>query len=100
VILLDTYHKELQEIFSSVSQPIEVWAYGSRVKGTAHAGSDLDLVIRTRDLKPLNTLNFNTLQQKIQESNIPILVDLKDWASLPASFHRNIEEKYVVLYKS
>ncbi|WP_394370317.1 nucleotidyltransferase domain-containing protein [Pedobacter segetis] len=33
---------------------MQVWAYGSRVNGDAHVGSDLDLVIRTPDLKRLS----------------------------------------------
>jgi hypothetical protein len=32
----------LQDIFATIHLPVEVWAYGSRVTGTAHTGSDLD----------------------------------------------------------
>ena len=39
----------LLQIFSTVVVPIEVWAYGSRVSGTAHEGSDLDLVVMSKD---------------------------------------------------
>lgn len=100
-MLLKNKHKQiLLDIFSTLSIPAEVWAYGSRVKGTAHDGSDLDLVIVTRDGKklPLETLTF--LQEKIRESNIPILVDLFDWARLPESFHTNIEACHEVLYQT
>ena len=32
---------------------VEVWAYGSRVNGRSHYGSDLDLVLRSPDLSPI-----------------------------------------------
>lgn len=89
----------LLEIFSSANTPVEVWAYGSRVNGSAHRGSDLDLVIRTPNLKPLSIDVLVELVEKIRESNIPILVELRDWARLPVSFHHNIEQQYEVLFK-
>lgn len=39
---------------------------------------DLDLVIRTKNLEPLPIQIFSELKEKIQKSNIPILVDLYD----------------------
>ena len=88
----------LQAIFSGVSIPVEIWAYGSRVNGTAHKGSDLDLVIRGQNLAPVPVAVYGALCEKIKESNIPILVELRDWAYLPASFHSNIERQYEVLF--
>ena len=79
---------------------MEIWAYGSRVNGKAHSGSDLDLVIRTRDLTPLDREEFVALCEKITNSNIPILVELRDWAMLPTSFHKNIQANYEVLFSS
>ncbi|QRR04287.1 nucleotidyltransferase family protein [Dyadobacter sandarakinus] len=89
----------LQEIFASVNVPIEVWAYGSRVNGSAHDGSDLDLVIRSEDLSKLDADVFFELKDKIRESNIPILVDLLDWARIAANFQRNIEERFEVIFQ-
>lgn len=80
--------------------PVEVWAYGSRVNGTAHAGSDLDLVVRTEQLNALPKGVLNYLRDDIQNSNIPILVELRDWAMLPKSFHDNILQCHEVLFKS
>lgn len=91
---------KLIEIFESIQTPIEVWAYGSRVNGTAHSGSDLDLVVRTNNLEPLSSIEYQTLLDKIQNSSIPILVELRDWALVPERFHNNIEEKHEVIYSS
>ena len=90
----------LIEIFDSIVTPIEVWAYGSRVNGQAHSGSDLDLVVRTADLSPLDSDILAQLLEKIEDSNIPILVELRDWAVLPPAFHKSIEERYEVLYST
>lgn len=86
------------QIFSAIELPIEVWAYGSRVNGTAHNGSDLDLEIR--NLNPLPLEIYTEVSQKIKDSNIPVLVELRDWAMLPETFHRNITLKYEVLFSS
>ncbi|MCB0266504.1 MAG: nucleotidyltransferase domain-containing protein, partial [Calditrichaeota bacterium] len=88
------------QIFSGLTMPVEVWAYGSRVNGTAHSGSDLDLVIRSQNLTPLPIDVFINLQDSIRESNIPILVELQDWARLPERFRRNIEQQYEVLFSN
>lgn len=90
----------LLEIFSSIDLPFEVWAYGSRVSGSAHDGSDLDLVIRPQKLDKLPIDIYMELKGKIKHSNIPILVDLFDWARLPESFHQNIEAQHEVLYSN
>lgn len=100
MILRDKDKEALVKIFSSVQLPIEVWAYGSRVTGEAHDGSDLDLVIRSHSLEALPAGLMIDLKKSIYKSTIPILVDLFDWARLPESFHKNIEAHHEVLYSS
>jgi uncharacterized protein len=92
--------ERLIKIMKSVDTPIEVWAYGSRVNGDAHEGSDLDLVIRTSTLQKLPFVVFSDLKEKIIDSNIPIVVEIHDWARLPDSFHKNIERQHEVLYSN
>ena len=74
----------------------EVWAYGSRVNGESHEGSDLDLVVRGPKLEPLGG-GFLNLVEAIEESDIPILVQVHDWARLPEGFQREIEQNHVVV---
>lgn len=96
MILREKDRLALLDIFSRAKEPIEVWAYGSRVTGTAHEGSDLDLVIRSQDLEPLQSGTITELREIIRESNVPIWVEIRDWARLPESFRKNIEKKYEV----
>ena len=100
-MLLRTQDQQcLIALFNDCAVPMEVWAYGSRVNGTAHEGSDLDLVIRTSDLERMQPDIFFDLKDKIRESNIPIVIEIFDWAMLPPSFHKNIEAQHEVLFSN
>ena len=76
---------------------ITAWAYGSRVNGTAHETSDLDLVLRSQDLSPIPAEPLDDFRKALRESNIPILIEARDWARLPDSFHREIQKNHVSL---
>ena len=100
-MILRTKDKDrLIAIFNSVDYPFQVWAYGSRVNGMAHEGSDLDLVIRTPELKKMPIDDYLNLVEQIRESNVPIVVELYDWARLPETFHKNILAKHELLYSN
>ena len=47
--MMNLKEKHLQillEIFEGYCPKAEIWAYGSRVYGDSHSGSDLDLVVK------------------------------------------------------
>ena len=90
------YRKVVEALLREHVPDAEVWAYGSRVNGMSHPGSDLDLVVRSPTLEQLGD-GFHNLVEAFQESNIPILIQAHDWARLPESFHREIERDYVVV---
>ena len=92
------YRRVVEALLREHVPEAEVWAYGSRVNGESHDGSDLDLVVRSPSLDPLGA-EFLDLVGAFQESNIPILVQTHDWERLPESFHREIERDYVVVQK-
>lgn len=87
----------LRQLLAQHTPGAEVWAYGSRVNGTAHEGSDLDLVLRNRAKPTLPVEGLATLREALSDSMLPMLVDAHDWASLPESFHRNIVARHVVI---
>ena len=76
---------------------VEVWAYGSRVNGRSHDGSDLDLVLRGPGLAEIPASQLADFEEAVRESTIPFLVEARDWTRLPERFHREIEREYVVL---
>ena len=76
---------------------VEIWAYGSRVAGTAHEGSDLDLVLRNSQELDVPQKNLYKLRDALSESNLPMSVEVLDWARLPEEFCRDIERQHVVV---
>ena len=72
---------------------VEVWAYGSRVSGRSHEGSDLDLVLRGTGLAKIELTagTWRYVTSRSLRDFIPFLVESRDWARLPQSFHREID---------
>ncbi len=88
---------ELQIIIHAVLPLYEVWAFGSRVKHQAHSGSDLDLVIRNPTQLDKPCVQLAAFKSALEDSNIPILIDVVDWARIPEAFREEILKEYVVL---
>jgi predicted nucleotidyltransferase len=74
-----------------------VWAYGSRVKNEASEGSDLDLVVMNPKDPMIPFESLCELRTAFSESNLPIYVDVMDWARIPDSFRKEISKAYVVV---
>ena len=91
------HRRVLEALLRQHLPDVEVWAYGSRVNGRSHDGSDLDLVLRGPGLKEIPSDQLGDFEEAVRESNIPFLVEARDWARLPERFHREIESEYVVL---
>ena len=73
---------------------IEVWAYGSRVRGNPRRYSDLDLVAFAASEQ---SAKADGLLEAFEESDLPIRVDLFLWDDLPDSFREQIRRRYAVL---
>ena len=91
--------KEIEDICKNHLPDIEVWAYGSRVNGKSHDGSDLDLVLSSSNLKKIPQDVLQNFIDVLQESNIPFLIDVRDRACLPESFYIEIKKNHVVIQK-
>lgn len=87
----------LQALLHTHVPEAQVWAYGSRVTGGAHEGSDLDLVLRNPADLQHDLANWFELSEALQDSHLPLLVELHLWSHLPKTFHPNIEAAYVEL---
>ena len=91
------HREQLERLLRAHLPGVEVWAYGSRVNGRSHEGSDLDLVLRSPGLVKIDPSQLAEFNEAVQESTIPFLIEARDWARLPDSFQREIEREYVVL---
>ena len=86
---------EINSIIYNLYPNAIIWAYGSRVNGDAHEGSDLDLIVK--DFGQQDAYLFE-LKEAFQESNIPFLIDILQFNKLPQSFQKEIEKKHIVIY--
>ena len=95
--LSSRHREEIEALLHKHLPGVEVWAYGSRVNGRSHDGSDLDLVLRGPELAEIDISRLADFTEALQDSTIPFLVEVRDWARLPESFHHEIEREHVVL---
>lgn len=100
MLKLNVSHEDLIQVKAILKQyasGLEAWAYGSRIKGSAHDASDLDLVLRNPlDLqKPID--NLAQIKQAFIDSDLPFLIDLMDWAYLQDSYREEIDKQHVQL---
>ena len=95
--LSSRHREEIEALLRKHLPGVEVWAYGSRVNGRSHDGSDLDLVLRDPKLAEIDTSRIADFIEVLQDSTIPFLVEVRDWARLPESFHHEVEREHVVL---
>lgn len=96
--LKENHLREVMDILSRHVPACDVWAYGSRVKGTAKPWSDLDLVVMgaTR----LESRRLFDLQEAFQESSLPFRVEILDWHAVSTEFQDIISPRYeVIKYK-
>lgn len=91
------HFEQVRSILQKFAPSTEVWAYGSRVTGTGHEASDLDLVLRNSTDLGAEYPGLFDLKDAFVESNLPIHVDVMDWARVPESFREEIEKAYVVV---
>ena len=95
---LQPKHRRVLEALLREHLPnVEVWAYGSRVSGKSHDGSDLDLVLRGPGLQEIPIGQLGDFEEAVRESSIPFLVEARDWTRLPERFHGEVEPDHVVV---
>ncbi len=90
------HRRQLETLLREHLPDVEVWAYGSRVNGRSHDGSDLDLALRGPNLQEIPGSSLDAFLEALRESNIPFLVEARDWARLSESFRREIEREYAL----
>lgn len=85
----------LKKIISEFIPKCEIRVFGSRVNGSAKPYSDLDIAIKCNE--KIDRKIFNGLKEALQESTLPIRVDILDWSSISEEFREVIEKGYEVL---
>ena len=73
----------------------EVRAFGSRTTWTARDYSDLDLAVVGEG--PVDWRTLGRLKEALEESDLPMRVDVLDWHAISESFREVIERDYVLV---
>lgn len=87
----------LEEMIRAEMPDVEVWAFGSRINGTAKPWSDLDLVLVRDEKLPFD--RYLQLRNLFEESDLSFRVDLMDFHRLNPSFQEVVLQRHEVLYK-
>ncbi len=89
--MIYTKIKYLQIIKDIVNKyPFKVYAFGSRVKGSHHDLSDLDLCI----FGDVSTLTKNNINEDFENSELPFKVDIVEWNKIDDNFQTLIEDDF------
>lgn len=97
--LQEKYAQQVRELLQLHIPEAAVWAYGSRVRGDYYDASDLDLVVRFPATENRDFFRLTATKEAFVESNLPIIVQMVDWDSIPQSFRDEILAGYVVVQK-
>lgn len=97
MILCDTDRETLLELINAHLAGYRVWAYGSRVDESGHAGSDLDLAIWPGEDELVSQERLAAFLEACEESRLPFIVDAHDASRLPVSFQLRIQKTHEVL---
>lgn len=83
--------EQLCAIFNACIPGVEVWAFGSRVRGTSKSSSDLDVALYAATPIPLQSLAL--LEVALEEAPLPFRVDCVDMGGISDDFRRIIESQ-------
>ena len=95
--ILPRHRSVLEALLRAHLPDVEAWAYGSRVNGRSHDGSDLDLALRAPGLTKIPSEQLADFKDAVCESKIPFLVEARDWARLPERVRQEIERDHETL---
>ena len=95
--LRESDRQSLHRLLAQHLPGVTAWVYGSRLNGSAQECSDLDIALISPHGEELPEVQLSSFRQALSDSNIPILVDARDWARLPTYFQQEIDRFHAVL---
>lgn len=82
------YQDELVAIIHKHIQPCAIYLFGSRAIDREYVGSDIDLALDAG--KPIASTTLLAIEMEIDETTIPMKVDLVDFQTAPAELKNDI----------
>ena len=99
--MIDLSPEQLELVMRILAERVptcEVRAFGSRIKQTAKAWSDLDIAVVGS--AKMERHDLYDLKEAFEESVLSIKVDVLDWYAISSEFQAVINEGYEVLQSS
>lgn len=90
----DSYKQELLNIIHGYLPTCKAWLFGSRATGKQRAGSDIDLALDNGQKIPWSILNKIAI--KIDDTSIPMSVDLVDLVTTSEEFKKEVLSKGIL----
>lgn len=89
----EKYFLIISELLKEYSNYAEFYVYGSRVKGTFQANSDLDIMIKGN----ITPENLENIKDKIDKSKVPFLVHFFNYQDMTKDFYESIKSDLLKL---
>ena len=87
------YKKQLLKIINKKLPKADVYLFGSRAKNTNHLGSDIDIAIDNKE--KIDFRIILELYSQIEETTIPLMVDLVDFNNISDLFKDKIRKEAI-----
>lgn len=91
---MEKYKKQLLECVYQILPNCKVYLFGSRARQTHDSGADIDLALDCG--KPIERKKIFAIQEIIEETTIPLFVDLVDLHSAPEKLKNEIEKEGIL----
>lgn len=94
--LEDRYKEFIINSILKIIPNVEIYVYGSRVKGTAVKYSDVDIALKSGEEIPFDTVL--KLKAFFNDSTFPYMVDIIDLNSINENFKNRIQKDLFKIY--
>lgn len=93
--IISTEHKNfIISSILSIFPKVQILVFGSRINGTAKKYSDLDLALKCDE--EIKNSKLSTLEEIIDESQIPYKVQILDYSKLTDDFKKIVDKNAIV----
>ncbi len=89
--------KKISRLIVEEVDPEEILLFGSRAKGRARIGSDIDIAVRTEN--KLSLRDKRKLKEKVDVESGIYTVDLVFWEELDGEFRDKIRKEGILIYE-
>jgi hypothetical protein len=82
--------EEVRRIVAEVlrGEAVNVYLFGSRARGDHRLASDVDVALDAR--RPLSGLKLSELRDALEESRVPLRVEVVDLSTVDAAFRKRV----------